>query len=134
MARLMGEDVRFASEVYPERRMVFLGKAAIYSAGTTFMSFFARQNRYLTRGTRLMIHERLMCSSLSLNGPLTTCVASVQARLNELEASIAIQNEGFAHLVLGSRLTLEDVVQRATSSWYVDANEAAEHGLIEAVL
>jgi hypothetical protein len=40
------------------RRFVFLGKAAIYSAGTTFMSFFARQNRYLTRGTRLMIHER----------------------------------------------------------------------------
>ena len=130
----MGEDVRFNSDLYPERRIVFLGKAAIYSAGTTFMSFFARQNRYLTRGTRLMIHERLMCSSLNLNGPLTTCIASVEAKLNELQASIAIQNEGFAHLVLGSKVTLDDVLRRATSNWYVEANEAAELGLIEGVI
>jgi len=134
IARLMGEDVRFNSDLYPERRIVFLGKAAIYSAGTTFMSFFARQNRYLTRGTRLMIHERLMCSSLNLNGPLTTCIASVEAKLNELQASIAIQNEGFAHLVLGSKVTLDDVLRRATSNWYVEANEAAELGLIEGVI
>src|SRR6185436_20813295 len=48
VARMMGEDVRFASETEPERRFVFLGKAAIYSAGTTFMGFFARENRYIT--------------------------------------------------------------------------------------
>jgi hypothetical protein len=58
VARMMGEDVRFASEMEPTRRFVFLGKAAIYSAGTTFMSFFARQNRYLARGTRLMCRGR----------------------------------------------------------------------------
>jgi membrane-bound ClpP family serine protease len=46
VARMMGEDVRFASETDPTRRFVFLGKAAIYSAGVTFMSFFARPNRY----------------------------------------------------------------------------------------
>lgn len=45
VARMMGEDVRFTSEIMPGRRIVFLGKAAIYSAGTTFMSFFARENR-----------------------------------------------------------------------------------------
>jgi hypothetical protein len=43
---------RFASEMEPARRFVFLGKAAIYSAGVTFMSFFAKENRYLARGTR----------------------------------------------------------------------------------
>jgi ATP-dependent protease ClpP protease subunit len=134
VARLIGEDVRFNSDLYPSRRIVFLGKAAIYSAGTTFMSFFARCNRYLTRGTRLMIHERLMSSSLELNGPLTTCIASAQAKLNELEASIAIQNEGFAHLVLGSQVTLDEVLQRAPSNWYVEANEAVELGLVEAVI
>ena len=58
VARMMGEDIRFASELFPNQRFVFLGKAAIYSAGTTFMSFFARDNRYLTRGARIMIHER----------------------------------------------------------------------------
>src|ERR1700710_2176745 len=40
VARMMGEDIRFASEMEPNRRFVFLGKAAIYSAGVTFMSFF----------------------------------------------------------------------------------------------
>ena len=32
VARMMGEDVRFASEMEPSRRFVFLGKAAIYSS------------------------------------------------------------------------------------------------------
>ena len=40
VARMMGEDIRFHSENSNNCRFVFLGKAAIYSAGTTFMSFF----------------------------------------------------------------------------------------------
>jgi membrane-bound ClpP family serine protease len=39
VARMMGEDIRFHSENAEKCRFVFLGKAAIYSAGTTFMSF-----------------------------------------------------------------------------------------------
>jgi len=113
---------------------VFLGKTAIYSAGATFMSFFARENRYLTRGTRVMIHERLITKTIHLEGPLTTCVASLKAAINEIESSIAIQNEGFANLVLGSSLTLDDVIQRATENWYLEANEALQLGLVEAVL
>ena len=134
VARMMGEDIRFRTDMHPDCRFVFLGKAAIYSAGTTFMAFFARGNRYLTRGARLMIHERLMASTLQLNGPLTTCVASVQAMLNQLEASIAIQNEGFENLVRGSSVTIEEVLRRAPSNWYVEANEAVALGLIEAVV
>src|SRR5271170_1387104 len=37
VARMMGEDVRYHSAINSGRRFVFLGKAAIYSAGTTFM-------------------------------------------------------------------------------------------------
>jgi membrane-bound ClpP family serine protease len=45
VARMMGEDVRYHSDLEQERRFVFLGKAAIYSAGTTLMSiFFAGQS------------------------------------------------------------------------------------------
>jgi ATP-dependent protease ClpP protease subunit len=134
VARMMGEDVRFASEMEPARRFVFLGKAAIYSAGTTFMSFFVRQNRYLTRGTRLMIHERKLAKNLVIDGPLTTCLATVQATLNEIECSIAIQNEGFQNLVVGSKVTLDEVRKRAPSNWYLEAEEARNLGLIEAVL
>lgn len=134
VARMMGEDVRIMSEMDPHRRFVFLGKAAIYSAGTTFMSFFSRQNRYLTRGTRLMIHERKLSKVLQIDGPLTTCVASLKATLNEIEESIRIQNEGFSNLILGSSVSMEEVLQRAPENWYLEADEARRHGLVEAVI
>ena len=134
VARMMGEDIRYHSEMSSNRRIVFLGKAAIYSAGTTFMSFFARNNRYLTRGTRLMIHERKLSKELMINGPLTTCVATVKATLHEIEASIAIQNEGVENLIRGSRVTMEEVLRRAPSNWYIEAEEAKSLGLVEAVL
>src|ERR1700760_449147 len=134
VARMMGEDVRFHSDIAPERRIVFLGKAAIYSAGTTFMSFFARENRYLTRGTRLMIHERRLVKTLQINGPLTTCVADVEATLNEIKGSIEIQNEGFENLIRGSQVTMEELLRRAPSNWYIEAQEAVQLGLVEAVI
>ncbi|WP_244549619.1 peptidase S14 [Bradyrhizobium erythrophlei] len=134
VARMMGEDVRFASETEPQRRFVFLGKAVIYSAGVTFMSFFARSNRYHARGTRLMIHERKLSKSLVIDGPLTTCIAVVRATLNEIECSIAMQNEGFENLILGSNVTIDEVMQKAPSNWYLEAQEAKTLGLIETVL
>lgn len=134
IARMMGEDIRFHSEVEPDRRFVFLGKAAVYSAGVTFMSFFSRENRYLTRGARLLIHERQMDKSLCLVGPLTTCVASVQALASEIETGIRIQDEGFANLAAGSSVTLDEVRTKAVSNWYVEADEAVALGLVEATI
>jgi ATP-dependent protease ClpP protease subunit len=134
VARMMGEDVRFHTDIAPKRRIVFLGKAAIYSAGATFMSFFARTNRYLTRGTRLMIHERKLTRDLHIEGPLTSCVAILEATLNEIRESIAIQNEGFECLIRGSSVTMEDVLQKAPSNWYIEATQAQRLGLIEAVI
>ncbi len=134
VARMMGEDVRFHSDLDPNRHFVFLGKAAIYSAGTTFMSFFSRDNRYLTRGARLMIHERKLKKTLEIDGPLTTCVASVKATLHEIEASIAIQNEGFENLIRGSTVKMDEVLERAPFNWYIEAQEATELGIVRAVI
>jgi hypothetical protein len=134
VARMMGEDIRFHSENSPNCRFVFLGKAAIYSAGTTFMSFFSIENRYLTRGTRLMIHERKLDKQLQVSGPLTTCVATVTALLHEIEASIIIQNEGFENLIRGSKVTMDEVLSRAPGNWYIEANEAKSLGLVAKVL
>jgi ATP-dependent protease ClpP protease subunit len=133
VARMMGEDIRFRSEL-PNCRIVFLGKAAIYSAGVTFMSFFARENRYVTRGSRLMIHERKLSKSLAIDGPLTRCLATVQATLNEIECSIQIQNEGFENLVRGSQVSMDELLEKAPSNWYLEAETARQLGLIEAVL
>lgn len=133
VARMMGEDVRFHSSLEP-RRLVFLGKAAVYSAGTTFMSFFAQENRYLTRGTRLMIHERKMDKQIHVQGPLTTCIAGLEATLNEIRESIVIQNEGFENLIRGSQVSMEEVLKRAPANWYVEAQEALRLGLISGVI
>jgi ATP-dependent protease ClpP protease subunit len=134
VARMMGEDIRFHSEMVPDRRFVFLGKAAIYSAGTTFMSFFATENRFLTRGTRLMVHERKLSKALQIEGPLTSCIATVQATLHEIESSIAIQNEGFENLIRGSSVTMDEVLKKAPSNWYIEANEAVALGLVTAII
>ncbi|ATE65126.1 ClpP family protease [Rhizorhabdus dicambivorans] len=134
VARMMGEDIRFHSDLEPSRRIVLLGKAALYSAGTTFMSFFARDNRYLTRGTRLMVHERNLSKTLEINGPLTSCIAAVEATLNEIRSSIAIQNEGFENLIRGSHVSMEEVLKRAPGNWYIEAEEAVSLGLVAAVI
>ncbi len=134
VARMMGEDIRFHSDLEPQRRFVFLGKAAIYSAGATFMSFFARHNRFLTRGTRLMIHERKIQAEVKLDGPLTTCIASLKAKLHEIEHSIAIQNEGFQSLIAGSSVMMEEVLQKVPENWYIEAGKAKSLGLIEDVI
>jgi hypothetical protein len=68
------------------------------------------------------------------NGPLTTCVATVKATLHEIEASIAIQNEGFENLIRGSKVMMDDVLRRAPGNWYIEANEARSLGLVSDVL
>jgi len=98
------------------------------------MSFFARDNRYLTRGTRLMIHERKLNKTLNIDGPLTTCIATVKATLHEIQASIEIQNEGFENLISGSNVTMDQVLERAPYNWYIEAQEALALGLIRAIL
>ena len=81
-----------------------------------------------------MIHERKLNKVLNIDGPLTTCVATVKATLHEIEASIAIQNEGFENLIRGSEVTMEQVLQHAPFNWYIEADEAAASGLVRAVL
>ncbi len=81
-----------------------------------------------------MVHERKLSKQLLVDGPLTTCIATVKATLHEIEASIAIQNEGFENLIRGSSVTMEEVLDRAPSNWYIEATEAQRLGLVAAVL
>jgi ATP-dependent Clp protease, protease subunit len=129
MARAMGDDVRLLRE-YTGRETIFLGKVAVYSAGATFMSAFPVDKRFLTRNTRLMIHERLVNSDITVNGPLRMTVATLKAKLNEIEHSILIEEEGFRDLVAGSSVSFEDIRSRAPSNWYIEAEEARDLGLV----
>jgi len=129
MGRAMADDIRLL-RAFTGREALFVGKVAVYSAGATFMSAFPVDKRFLTRGTRLMIHERSMQSTVNLNGPLSTLPDVLRAKLHEIEHSMQIQDEGFAALVEGSNVTLDELKKRATANWYVDAQEACRLGLV----
>ncbi|EZP48867.1 MULTISPECIES: ClpP family protease [Sphingomonas] len=129
MGRAMGDDIRLLRD-YTGRETLFLGKVAVYSAGATFMAAFPVETRFLTRGTRLMLHERLMSSSIQLSGPLTTLPAVLKAKLHEIEESIKIQEEGFREIVRGSAVPFEELQRKAPSNWYIEAEEARDRGLV----
>jgi len=129
VARAMGEDIRLIG-AYQGRNAIFLGKVAVYSAGATFMSYFRRENRFLTRGTRIMIHERILTRTINLEGPLRSCVGQLKAVLNEVEHSVAIEEEGFRLLVDQSEIDFEELRRRAPENWYIEADEARELGLV----
>jgi ATP-dependent protease ClpP protease subunit len=129
VARLMADELRLLREA-TGRELLFLGKVAVYSAGATFMSGFPVDKRFLTRGTRLMLHERQMQSTVELSGPLRMLPAILKAKLHEIEHSIAIEEEGFRALVAGSRVDFEELRRRAPDNWYIEAEEARDMGLV----
>ena len=129
VARAMGDDIRLLRE-FQGRDILFLGKVAVYSAGATFMSAFPVEHRFLTHGTRLLLHERQITKTVELNGPLRMVVASLQAALNEVETSVAIEEEGFRDLVKGSKVSFDELHKKAPSNWYIDAGDARDMGLV----
>ena len=129
VARAMGDDIRLIRE-FQGRDILFLGKVAVYSAGATFMSAFPVEQRFLTRGTRLMVHERQLTDTIELAGPLRSLPAVLKAKLHEIEESVTIEEEGFRALVEGSKVSFDQVRERAPTNWYIDAEEARDLGLI----
>lgn len=129
VARAMGDDVRLLREFHG-REILFLGKVAVYSAGATFMSAFPVEHRFLTKRTRLLIHERQIFKTINLNGPLRMMVPSLKAALHEIEHSVMIEEEGFRALIAGSSVTFEEVHEKAPSNWYIEAEEARDLGLV----
>ncbi|MEN2787496.1 ATP-dependent Clp protease proteolytic subunit [Sphingomonas qilianensis] len=129
VARTMADDIRLLVE-HDGREMLFLGKVAVYSAGATFMAAFPVNRRFLTRRTRLMIHERKISKELNLDGPLRMVVASIKAALHEVEHSIQIEEEGFHDIVRGSNVDFEDLREKAPANWYIEAEEARDLGLV----
>ena len=133
IARAMGDDIRLLREQHG-RTALFLGKSAVYSAGATFMAAFPVECRFLTRGTRIMIHERHLSRTIDLKGPLRSCVAQLKAALHEIEHSIEIEEEGFRMIVDGAKVDFETVRERAPENWYIDSEKAVDLGLVKGVV
>jgi len=132
VARAMADDVRLLREA--GRTIYFLGKAAVYSAGATFMAGFPVEYRFLTKGTTLLVHERQIAKTISLSGPLKSCIAQLKATLNEIEQSIAIEEAGFHSFVEGSDVEFEELQRRAPDNWYIPCEEAKDRGMIADII
>lgn len=132
VARAMADDVRLMREA--GREICFLGKAAVYSAGATFMAGFPVKDRFMTAGSSILIHERQIHKSVDLSGPLKSCTAQLKAVLHEIEHSIAIEEAGFRDIFADSQVEMDEVRTKAPDNWYLPCEEACERGVIAAVI
>jgi len=86
----MGGRIRFRSGDSPDCRFVFLRKAAVYCAGTTFMSFFAIEAAVSPTGRVRGFMSASSTRRCTLVGRSTTSAAIAIATPCEIEASIVI--------------------------------------------
>lgn len=133
VGRRIATDVRLFRE-RTGRRTVFLGKSIVYSAGVTILSAFPRTDRWLARGTMLLIHCRQLNRSLQFEGPLKGARLRVEALLDEIDAGLEVEEQDFDELVAGSGVPVSELLERAQSGWYVRADEALQRGLVAGLI
>lgn len=112
----------------------FIGKTAVMSAGVTIMAAFPVADRFLTADAMLLIHERRLSRPVELSGPIRANIQVVRELLNELETAEALEREGFAELVQGSKLSVAELQERARFNYYLNARDALSRGLIAAII
>lgn len=133
VGRRIAADLRLFRE-RTGRPTLFIGKAVVYSAGVTIMSGCPASDRYLARGTMLLIHCRQIQKSLELNGSLKSQRMPVEAILAEIQAGLELEEQDFRRLIEGSSVTLSELLERAEVGWYAEAGEAKARGLIGGVI
>lgn len=134
IGRRLAQEIR----LWREHRKVdvyFLGKTFVYSAGVTIMSAFPVNRRFVTEDTVLLVHERKITKTVELKGALRACRALVEDVLAQLESGQRVQDRDFARLVVGSRMTHAELLDRVlTRDWYVPAAQALELGLVANII
>ena len=134
MGRRAMLEIDEARERLNGRRLVFVGKTAVYSAGVTMMSAFPRADRFLTGDAMLLIHCRQLDEEVRLSGPIRASLPLLQAKCHEIETGIALEVEAFERLIQGSDIAMDDLLERALHNWYVRAEEAVELGLVAGIV
>jgi ATP-dependent protease ClpP protease subunit len=133
IGRRLAEEIRLLRERHG-RDVWFVGKTLVASAAVTFMAAFPQERRWLTRDTTLLIHGRRMKRDVHLEGPLGSCRRVLEEMLADIDEGLRVEEQGFAELVQGSKVSLDDVKQRAYGGWYVPAAEAFDLGLVAGLI
>jgi ATP-dependent protease ClpP protease subunit len=134
VGRRMILEMDLARERLAEIRFVFVGKSTVYSAGTTLMSAFAREDRFLTGEARLMIHCRQLEKTVELAGPIRSSLPLVEALCHQIQTGIELEKEHFERLIAGSDVTMDELLEKALYNWYLTAEDALERGLIAGIV
>lgn len=134
MARRVVLEIDLARKRFGSRRLVFLGKTTVYSAGITIMGAFPRQDRFVTDDTVLLIHVRQLTKTIEIQGPMRESLSQVEALGHQIKTGMKLEEANFSRLLRGSSVSLEDLISRALYNWYVAAQEALELGLVTRVL
>jgi ATP-dependent protease ClpP protease subunit len=129
VGRRLAQEVRLLRQVHG-RDMWFLGKTLVASAAVTIMAAFPRERRWLTRDATLLVHGRRMTRDVHLEGPLGSCRRVLEEIIADIDNGLRVEDEGFAELIDGSRVSLEDIRQRSYGGWYLPAAEAFDLGLV----
>jgi ATP-dependent protease ClpP protease subunit len=132
LARRLVLDIAIARKRF--RRLVFVGKTQVYSAGITIMSAFPKEDRFLSRDCSLLIHCRQLEKSVEISGAMRSSLPKVRALVEQIETSLELEEEDFRRLIEGSDIKLEELLGKAVSNWYLPAEEAHRRGLIAELL
>ncbi|HEX3954256.1 MAG TPA: ATP-dependent Clp protease proteolytic subunit [Stellaceae bacterium] len=133
VGRRLAEEIRLLRQVHG-RDVWFLGKTLVASAAVTFMAGFARDRRWLTRDTTLLIHGRRMMRNVHLEGPLGSCRRVLEEIIADIDNGLRVEEQGFAELTEGSAVTMEEIRRRAYGGWYLSAAEALNLGLVAGLI
>lgn len=130
LGRRMILEIELARTRLAARRLLFLGKTQVQSAGLTLMSAFPRQDRYLTRDTILLIHSRQLEATVEISGPMRTSLPEVMALKEQIELGLRLEEENFRRLILGSDISFDEISAKALDGWYLRADAALDRGLV----
>jgi ATP-dependent protease ClpP protease subunit len=134
IARRIAEEIRLF-DAHSGRTASCVGKTFVYSAGVTILAAFKKSRRFVTHDTVLLIHERRMDGQqLQMSGPISSSIQIVREALSLLETGQRLETDGFAELVEGSRLTVEELIECIRANCYMTAQQCLERGLIEDIL
>jgi len=134
LGRRIAQELRLWQEK-DGREVWFLGKTYVFSAGVTIMSAIPRERRFLTVDCEVLIHERKMRKDIHLDGALRGCRSTILDVLAEIESGQRLERDGFALLVKGTNMTVEQIEQRVLEKdWYLTAQEAFGIGLVGGIV
>jgi ATP-dependent protease ClpP protease subunit len=133
-ARRLVLEIQIAQGRLKDRRILFLGKTQVYSAGTTIMSAFPKEDRFLTRDAVVMVHCRQLDKTIEIAGPIRASLPQIDALKQQIETGLRLEEDNFRRLIKGSGIDLEELFEKALHNWYLTAEEALKRGLVAAII